>query len=164
MDKIASAGIRNSQPLFFMAVPLENVDPEELHAQPATPFIGYFIGSPGMNLLDCSLDDGKLRFADFELPIGADIKAKMTSYGNDFTFGIRPEFLEVSAEEKSRAVAFTVAVIEDTGAYKVLTCDRQSSRVKARVAESIPVKEGDRIWVRFPEDRINLFSNERRVT
>ncbi len=137
--------------------------PEQLHAQPETPFIGYFIGSPGMNLLDCSLDNGKLRFADFDLPVGEVMKANAASYGKDFKFGIRPEFLEVSAEEKNGTVAFTVSVIEDTGAYKVLTCDRETSRVKARVSESMSLKEGDRVWVNFPKDRINLFYNEQRV-
>jgi glycerol transport system ATP-binding protein len=142
---------------------IQKGSPEELHAQPATPFIGYFIGSPGMNLLDCRLEEDRLQFADFELPIGQDMKEKMASYGKDFKFGIRPEFLDVAAEEKNRAVAFTVAVIEDTGAYRVLTCDRESSRIKTRVTESINIRERDRVWLGFPEDKVNLFYNEQRI-
>lgn len=137
--------------------------PEQLHAQPETPFIGYFIGSPGMNLLDCDLEDGKLRFADFDLRVGRKIQEMLGSYGKSFKLGIRPEFLEVSAGEKNGATAFTVSVIEDTGAYRVLTCERGSCRIKARVQESMAVREGDRVWVIFPEDRINVFHQDQRI-
>ena len=37
---------------------IQTGSPQDLHAEPASPFIGYFIGSPGMNLLDCSYRDG----------------------------------------------------------------------------------------------------------
>ncbi|MCF8035757.1 MAG: ABC transporter ATP-binding protein [Desulfobacteraceae bacterium] len=137
--------------------------PHELHSQPASPFIGYFIGSPGMNLLDCALQDNTLQFSDFHLPVSQELKNKLGSYGFGFKFGIRPEVVDVSTREQDGAVAFTVSVIEYTGAYRVLTCDRESSRIKARVSESISVTEGDRVWVSFPEEKVNLFFNEKRI-
>ncbi|MFP3981539.1 MAG: ABC transporter ATP-binding protein [Desulfobacterales bacterium] len=137
--------------------------PKELHAYPAAPFIGYFIGSPGMNLLECRLQDSTLEFLDFQLPVSEKAAEKLASRGSEFVFGIRPEFVEVSAGEKNAAIDFTVSVVEDTGAYRIVTCDRESSRIKARVDESIRTREGEQIWLSFPEDRINVFYNEQRV-
>jgi glycerol transport system ATP-binding protein len=31
--------------------------PEQLHEKPENIFVGYFIGSPGMNILDCQYDN-----------------------------------------------------------------------------------------------------------
>ena len=137
--------------------------PQQLHAQPETPFIGYFIGSPGMNILNCTLEDGKLAFADFELPVSTGLAESLASREGDFQFGIRPEFVEAAAAEKNGAIPFTVSVVEDTGAYKVITCERDAIRIKARVAESGAFSEGDRVWLQFPEDKINVFFNEQRI-
>ncbi|MFO7931399.1 MAG: ABC transporter ATP-binding protein [Thermodesulfobacteriota bacterium] len=137
--------------------------PKELHSQPATPFIGYFIGSPGMNLLDCSLQDNTLQFSDFNLPVSGEFKTKLGSGSGELQFGIRPEFVEVSDRQQNGAVAFTLSVVEYTGAYRVLTCDRESSRIKVRVSEALPVREGDRVWLSFPEETVNMFLNEQRI-
>lgn len=137
--------------------------PQELHEQPATPFIGYFIGSPGMNLMDCELKDHKLQFADFEIPVSEKIKERLNSCGDRFKLGIRPESIVVSAAPDDQAVDFQVSVIENTGAYKVVTCEKQSTRLKARVPEGLAVKEGDSLWAAFPEDKVNIFYNEQRI-
>jgi len=137
--------------------------PKELHAQPATPFIGYFIGSPGMNLLECELKDHKLRFADFQIRVTEKIKKRLNSYGNRFQLGIRPESIVVSAAPEGQDVDFRVSVIENTGAYKVVTCEKRSTRIKARVPEDVQVKEGGTIWAAFPEDKVNIFYNEQRI-
>jgi glycerol transport system ATP-binding protein len=137
--------------------------PQELHAQPASPFIGYFIGSPGMNILDCRMMDTRLSFADFELPLSQQMASRLTSLGDQFQLGIRPEFLQVRTEPAQGGVPFTVSVTENTGAYRVVTLERQTTRIKARVPESIAVSEGQELWLVFPEDKVNIFKDEKRV-
>jgi len=69
--------------------------PEELFARPAHTFVGYFIGSPGMNIVPADMKgneakiDGhtiRLNRSYDNLPIGAKIE-----------IGVRPEFVEVAA-------------------------------------------------------------------
>ena len=43
--------------------------PQELFENPAHTFVGYFIGSPGMNLLDCSLHGGVAQIGGMSLPL-----------------------------------------------------------------------------------------------
>ena len=137
--------------------------PQELHSRPETPFIGYFIGSPGMNLLDCQLKDDTLAFEDFELTISRTLKDTLKPYGTSFQTGIRPESIVSSNSGGNGAVDFQVAVVEDTGAYRIATCEKQASRIKARVPASIPVNEGEPLWLSFPEDKMNIFYNEKRI-
>ena len=137
--------------------------PEELHSKPATPFIGYFIGSPGMNVLSCELEGRRLRFSAFALEVSDALAARLAPLGHTFQLGIRPEFLTVSTEPGENAVSFTVAVTENTGAYRVVTLERQETRLKARVPESLAVSDGQELWLSFPEDKVNIFKDEERV-
>ncbi len=137
--------------------------PEELHSEPASPFIGYFIGSPGMNILGCSLKGEELRFQDFSLGLSPEFLSRIRGTGPDLQLGIRPEFIRVSPEPGENTVPFEVAVIENTGAYWVVTYVKESLRIKARVPESMRVQEGQKHYLAFPEDRVNLFQNEQRV-
>jgi glycerol transport system ATP-binding protein len=137
--------------------------PEELHSQPATPFIGYFIGSPGMNILDCSLKDSQLEFSEFSLDISRELSTRLRSMGTSFQLGIRPEFIQASTTPGNNTVPFQISVIENTGAYWVVTYVRESLRIKARVPESMPVSEGQQHHLSFPEDKVNIFYHDQRV-
>ena len=137
--------------------------PEELHSQPATPFIGYFIGSPGMNILDCTHRDNTLEFKNFSLNISQELASRLHNTGNSFQLGIRPEFIQVYLAAGENTVPFQVQVVENTGAYWIVTYIRESIRIKARVPESIPVADGQEHYLFFPEDRINIFHHEQRV-
>jgi multiple sugar transport system ATP-binding protein len=82
---------------------LQQVDtPERLYERPVNLFVGGFIGSPSMNLLDATLEpsgDGMVvRFGDQQLAIDPEVLSARTAlagYANRrVTLGIRPEDLE----------------------------------------------------------------------
>ena len=139
--------------------------PEQLHADPASPFIGYFIGSPGMNLLDCTLNEEKARldFGEFSLPIGAGIRSGLAGKGERFTLGIRPEFIEVDKEENEGWPRWDVTLVEKTGSYNILTLQSNGIQIKTRAAEDMSPAKGDSIWTNFPESKIKVFRGDKRV-
>ena len=65
--------------------------PQELFETPEHTFVGYFIGSPGMNVLDAAVEgDRALRRRRTTIALGA-------SYGRPqgrVQIGIRPEFVQ----------------------------------------------------------------------
>ncbi len=142
---------------------IQTGSPAELHAEPADPFIGYFIGSPGMNLLDCSLKDQRFVFRDFTYPISAEMAKKLNGTIDRCSFGIRPEFINPAGADQAGAVTMEVDIIERLGAYKILTLSRGDTRLQSRVPDSFSVEEGDSVAVSFPEEHVKLFANERRV-
>lgn len=139
--------------------------PEQLHAEPENPFIGYFIGSPGMNLMDCTLNEEKTRFefGDFSLPIGTGIRSRLAGKGERFTLGIRPEFIEVDKEENEGWPRWGVTLVEKTGSYNILTLQSNGIQIKARAAEDMSPAKGDSIWTYFPESKIKVFRGDKRV-
>lgn len=137
--------------------------PEELHNDPASPFIGFFIGSPGMNILDCAMKDGQLDFGAFSLPATPGIIARIGSRDGGFQFGIRPESIEVSAVRREGWAALTLITAENIGAYKVFTLEKDGVRIKARVPEIVESAEGSTVWVTFPEGQAKLFVGEARI-
>lgn len=137
--------------------------PEELHSEPASPFIGYFIGSPGMNILECTLRENALHINGFTLAISADLASKLASHGHQFRLGIRPEFVQVSPEQQEGWMPYTVLVVEDTGAYKVLTLSADAIKIKARVSELMEITEDEQVWVHFPEESVKIFKEEKKI-
>jgi glycerol transport system ATP-binding protein len=147
--------------------------PHELYAEPASQFIGYFIGSPGMNFLEVEVRDASIFFKgqnigeshasiDGDLIDGDLIDGDLTD-AKTTTLGIRPEHVMVTSAKSSQGLAALVGLVEDTGAYKILTLEVEGVALKARVSESMTMREGDSVWVTFPTDACSFFQDARRV-
>jgi glycerol transport system ATP-binding protein len=137
--------------------------PEELHSDPASPFVGFFIGSPGMNILDCAFKGEELDFGVFRLPVSAALRGKLSAHAGPFKFGIRPEAVAVSLERREGWHTAQLLTVEETGAYKILTLEIGSLRLKARVPELMAAWEGTQVWLSFPEAFAKVFKDERRI-
>ncbi|MEH3033968.1 MAG: sn-glycerol-3-phosphate ABC transporter ATP-binding protein UgpC [Aeromicrobium erythreum] len=83
--------------------------PRELYEQPANLFVAGFIGSPPMNFLPATVEDGKvsLPFGDFTLP--AD-KAERTQGKGLLMAGIRPEHFEDASVAGASENTFTAHI------------------------------------------------------
>ena len=142
---------------------IQTGSPKDLHAEPASPFIGYFIGSPGMNLLDCSYRDGVLDFGEFNLPLSDSVKTKLNGNGPCYQFGIRPEFILTSNKPKDGWIPWTAELVENVGSYKVITLSSDGIKIKSRAHEHMMVNSGDRVWINFPENNFKIFDGDQRV-
>ena len=72
--------------------------PEELFDEPAHTFVGYFIGSPGMNVLPCEVEGNKA--STRRARAGADPPLSAASLVR-WRLGIRPEFVRLSGRTAS---------------------------------------------------------------
>lgn len=75
---------------------VETGEPESLYEMPQNLFTGYFIGSPGMNFVNCFIKPNGDVFCDDVLPVhfSVSISKKLKTYKlSNFIFGIRPEYL-----------------------------------------------------------------------
>lgn len=143
---------------------IQTGSPEELHAEPQTPFIGYFIGTPGMNLIDCVLTEKGLETRGLNIVISDALRSRFSGSGEKkIQFGIRPEFVQISKERKEGWLPFQVDVIEKMGVYMNLSLRYQDLEIKARAQEEIIVTENEQIWVNFPEDKSKVFQGGTRL-
>ncbi|MCP3952031.1 MAG: ABC transporter ATP-binding protein, partial [Desulfobacterales bacterium] len=97
--------------------------PVELFNQPQHTFVGYFIGSPGMNVLPCTLDEGHPIFFKTPLKTSQPVKGEISG---KLEIGIRPEFVDFANE----GIPVIIEKIEDLGRYQVLTLRHESERIK----------------------------------
>lgn len=70
--------------------------PRELFERPNHAFVGYFIGSPGMNLIEVKRSDSGVRFNTTDIPLEQSLKTLLDSLtSSNVKLGIRPEFIHV---------------------------------------------------------------------
>jgi multiple sugar transport system ATP-binding protein len=93
---------------------IQQVDtPQGLYRHPETLFVAAFIGSPSMNLVEATIEDGRVEFADFRVPVPADVERP----SGRVILGIRPEAFEDAAfaDPALPVLDVEVAVIEELG-------------------------------------------------
>ncbi len=117
--------------------------PRELYEKPANLFVAEFIGSPKMNILDCAADDLRLTPANGAVKVG-----------------IRPEHMLVGATGEG-ILDGTVDVLEYLGAdtYLIVDCGA-AGRVTLRTDGDTDIREGQRIGLIAPEERLHYFDEK----
>ncbi len=97
---------------------LQQVDtPQNLYGNPSNLFVAAFIGSPPMNLVEAKVSDGRVAFAEFEvpLPVGTNLG---DLGGRTLILGIRPSDMEDATEWSNPdlpTIEVTADVTEDLG-------------------------------------------------
>jgi multiple sugar transport system ATP-binding protein len=90
-------------------------EPQLLYRDPANLFVAAFIGSPSMNLVEATVENGTVSFAGERLPLAPN---RRPTRDGRMILGIRPEDLEdvEFADGGLPAIEVDVAVLEELGA------------------------------------------------
>jgi multiple sugar transport system ATP-binding protein len=107
--------------------------PEELYDRPLNLFVAGFIGSPAMNFMAGTLEDGKLHTGVGDFPMTPQLRQELerSGTGRDVIVGIRPESFEdaavVPAEAKAHGLEFntSIDVVESLGSEKFVYFTRE---------------------------------------
>ena len=134
--------------------------PRELFERPSHTFVGYFIGSPGMNLIEVQPQPGGVGFASTHLPLSEAMQKRIAeSAWKTLKVGIRPEFVHVWDEPFDDAMRAQVVHVEDLGTYKIMTLNLDGAPLKVRLAEDKPVPEGT-AYISFPAQWLMVYADE----
>ena len=128
--------------------------PEELFERPEHTFVGYFIGSPGMNLLPATIAG-----AEAQVPGGiVTLPARFAPQGR-VELGIRPEHLRLSDAE---GLPVTVTRIEDVGRHRIVRAELGGHAINIIAPEDQPLGP-DMNRVVFDPARIGIYADGWRV-
>ncbi len=131
--------------------------PMEVYNNPRNLFVAGFIGSPAMNLLPCRKDGNRLILdTDTVLPLNTERFVKAPD-GVDLVLGVRPEDIEIRAEETSGFVPAKVVVVELLGAENIINVELGSHTVKIRTAPTFQPGVGETLQIRLNQERTHLF-------
>jgi glycerol transport system ATP-binding protein len=112
--------------------------PAELFDKPAHTFVGYFIGSPGMNIVPAEVDGREAR-------IDGHVIGLHRNYGvlpstAKIEVGVRPEFVEV-APPASGLLSATIERIDDLGRIRFARVRVGNAKFAARVPAGFSVPD-----------------------
>jgi glycerol transport system ATP-binding protein len=129
--------------------------PQELFERPAHTFVGYFIGSPGMNLFDATIDGTTATIANTPVDLGAGYAS-----AGRLQIGVRPEFIQLSTD--GTGIPAQIKRVEDVGRHKIVRLDVNGQKIAAIANEgaSIPA---DANHITFDPEGINVYANDWRV-
>jgi glycerol transport system ATP-binding protein len=136
--------------------------PEELYEHPRHKFVGYFIGSPGMNFLSCRVEGTLAQINGAAVSIDPHVADLAANAQGDLELGIRPNHVEVHNTAVDDGIPVRVKTIEDQGSNKIVTMALDGQTVRARIPEEQPVP-GETAWLRFPLALVRIFADERLI-
>jgi glycerol transport system ATP-binding protein len=135
--------------------------PTELFERPNHTFVGFFIGSPGMNLIEVQRCERGVCFGDITVPLeGWQIAALEKRAGNNVKLGIRPEFVEITSQATDDTHEARLMDLEDLGTYKIATVQLGQEKLKVRQSEDFSEDTGTNVHLSFPKQWLMLYVDE----
>jgi len=121
---------------------------EEIYYSPSHEFVGFFIGFPGMNILEGILREKEIDLGPYKMKL-TDKKIPL-EIGEKLKVGIRPEHVKVELSPRDGFVPFDVVYLEELGTGStILHLRNQNLFLKARV--SFDVSNLTKVYVNIPE-------------
>jgi len=137
--------------------------PQELFENPNHKFVGFFIGSPGMNFMPCTVEGNVAQVNGAHIMLDDKTASLAAGAKGGLELGIRPMHLQVHTREVPEGIATRVKSVEDQGSFKIVTLRLGEQTLKARIAEEDAVPDGQ-AWLTFPPQWTKLFADERLVS
>jgi glycerol transport system ATP-binding protein len=132
--------------------------PEELFLRPDHTFVGYFIGSPGMNVLPARIEGDRAHVGAAAIPLGAGYAPLGAAVKSEI--GIRPEFLRLAAGTDGFSVA--LKRVEDIGRHKILRCELDGRPLAAIAPEAAEIP-ADGIRLSADPAHVHVYADGHRV-
>ena len=140
--------------------------PEYVYHNPVNMFVANFLGSPGMNFIDCSLEGNntlKLGLEGKSLRINEIIVKKMKAFGEEqalFKMGIRPEDIKLSFKKDTSGIDMEVTRVEEIGPENIINLRSGDHVVKVLTEPDFLPKTGETVWAVPDQDKIRIFDQK----
>lgn len=169
-DQIEAMSMGDKVVVMNKGLLLQAGTPDEIYHKPKNLFVANFIGSPGMNFINCipvkssnSEISLKILAVDKVLRIPESLQEKISKIGiveKDLILGIRPEDLYIEFKETENYIDTEVYVIETLGTYNIIDVKIGKNTTRVRTLPSILPDIGTKCAVGFNMSRITLFDKE----
>ncbi len=142
---------------------IQQVDiPWEIYNHPRNMFIADFVGSPGMNFVDCVYEKKNMlnigpHLFTLEIPESQRDKITEEATNSELVFGIRPEDISLSKEKRANYIKAQMDVMESMGSINIVSLKLGGHVLKAKTHPDFEVRPGDPLWVDFDKEKIHIF-------
>jgi glycerol transport system ATP-binding protein len=138
--------------------------PQSLFDRPKHTFVGYFIGSPGMNFVDLAIREGALlnllpdKTTAFDVP-KTEVEGITRCDSNNIKLGIRPEHIQLLPGATDTSFGADVEFIEHLGDHKIVTVLFLQQRWHIRIGENQPC-DPSHVHFDLPQEHMRLYVDE----
>ena len=134
--------------------------PKELFERPNTTFVGYFIGSPAMNLFESEASENN------SVKINSTLIKTNTNLSNlknkNVKLGIRSEFIKIAQNQSENLVDVNVEKVEDLGNYKLITAKMGSLTIKSKVNRETEIS-GQNVQLYIPPEKCCVYEENKLI-
>ncbi len=134
--------------------------PEALFEKPEHTFVGYFIGSPGMNIVPCSLKENRVTIEGHDIHLHCRYR-QITDF-QKVELGIRPEYLTLNPAN-GEGLPVNILKVDDIGRYKIARVALKDTIFNVIVPELAPMT-GDKGTITLDLDHVNIYADQHLVT
>jgi multiple sugar transport system ATP-binding protein len=128
--------------------------PGEIYDHPANLFVAGFIGSPTMNFVPATIQDGSAKASGFEVKLPKAVSAVKG------TLGFRPEAVTDRVAEGAPTMEMKVDVVERLGSDQFLYGQVGGDAVTARVDPRMSAQPGDKVRLGLDTRGLHFFDAE----
>ncbi|MEM4474480.1 MAG: ABC transporter ATP-binding protein [Candidatus Bathyarchaeia archaeon] len=164
-DQIEALALGDEVAIMWKGKLIDKGTPREVYEKPQTTMSAWFLGSPGMNLLQVSLKKcaGKayLEMDGFTYEIDQEICEKAESASSPkLVLGIRPEYVKISLIKKEGWIGATVNVVQFIGNEQIIWLKVGKNMISARTSIELSCQPGDSVYIHFPREKIRIYDSE----
>jgi multiple sugar transport system ATP-binding protein len=128
--------------------------PGEIYDHPANLFVAGFIGSPTMNFVPATTQNGTAKASGFEVKLPKPVSAQKG------TLGFRPEAVTDRITDEANTMQMKVDVVERLGSDQFLYGQVGGDSVTARVDPRMKVDPGDTVKLGLDTRTLHFFDGE----
>ncbi len=128
--------------------------PQELFERPAHTFVGYFIGSPGMNVIPADVAGDVARIGPHQITLGRPVTAPAGA--KKIELGIRPEFITLNGA--ADGIPVKVKRVEDTGRFQIARVELEGTPLAVIMPEDARV-DGDVARLSVDKKHLHVYAD-----
>ena len=165
-DQIEAMTMSDKVAIMYKGRLQQLASPIEVYNKPKNTFVASFIGSPAMNLIDCSLirkenkaflDAGDL-FLELTDSLNKILKEKVS--GSELILGIRCEDIKVSLIQDKLSKKAGIYVLEPLGSEIIATLKIGDNQVSAIAPCSFKGEIGQDVFITINTEKIHIFDKK----
>ncbi len=141
----------------------------KLYSRPNNTWVAGFIGSPPMNLIDCTLlrrdDRAFLDAGEFAIPLREDMAELVVrnASSSDLTLGVRPENFSVHKNPQPNSIKGKIHTLEPIGESVIVNVIVGGYLIKARAAPSFTAKIDEDVYLTFDEGAMYIYDRRGKL-
>lgn len=137
---------------------------QRIHANPASRFVGWFIGSPAMNFLDCTFmpDRSTIEVGSLSFRVKENVAAALRQRSESaVTLGIRPE--DTSIGKASNNTFEADVITTELSGNRIVAALRATTgewEFNGKFPLGTDIARGKRMWISLPSDKMRVFDRK----